>query len=389
MKAKLKTRLLLSGDAVLKKEIYPKIRQRVNHSLYRFKNGFRNVVSFLRSSRPAYKDSLLAIYDFAANPFDYSVAEFLASSDTTRAKNSLLYIDVIFVADRNKKHRGDQPEVNEATFRNWIMNLAECTDLLKNVSTLTIFDDRRKFLSFYHRVRHSHQIYPENGFVYRPKKASHLKMVSDYYRSTGYVPKFQSSQVLLEWAERYFLEKSYPLIPVVVFIRNAKNHLGRNTDLPSWFGFMRQALKQHNVKFFLINDFWNPVPIPEDLRETIEVSVEATISTKYRSALTQRASLIMGTNVGSLAPVLFGDVPYLIFGFDNAYFNAELNIKIHGMTPDLQFPWASKYQKIFGPNGDVHFIGQRFDNMFKLLESDGKLIPSYFMTVDSSMMACS
>ncbi|MBI1870531.1 MAG: hypothetical protein HYS07_04975 [Chlamydiae bacterium] len=369
----------------MKRITYSKVKQRVKGSFDSLKNCLKNTSCFFRSGR-AYKNSLLAIYDFAGNPYDHSVAEFLASSEMARVKRSLFYMDVVLVADRDKKHRGDQPEVNEATFRNWIMNLAECADLLRSVSTLVIFDDRMKFLSFYQRVRHSHQIYPENGFVYRPRKASHLKTVSDYYRSTGYVPKFQSSQVLLEWAEKYFLERSYPLIPVVIFIRNSKTHPGRNTDLPTWFSFMRKVLNQYNVKFFLVNDFWNPVSIPEDLREKIEVSVEATMSTKYRVALTQRASLIMGQCIGSAVPIYLEDTPYLMFGFDNEYFSAQLNIELYGMTPDLQFPWASQYQKIFGTKGDAPFIQQQFDMMFHMLESRGKLVPNYFRSTDPSLM---
>lgn len=342
-------------------------------------SNLQNTIHCIILPSKHYVDSVLAIYDFSASPYTYNFVEFLANCEVFRVQNSLSNIDMVFVVDKEKRHRGDQPEVTESNYRNWILNLAENTDLLKSISSLSIFDSKHKFLSFYQNTRHTHKVFPDNGLVYIPKSAYHLKGVSDYFRSTGYVPKFESSGVLLDWAEKYFIEKSYPLFPVVIFVRNSKTHSGRNTNWSVWLDFFRAVVDKYPVKFFIVNDFWNPVDVPSELETKVTISAEATISTKYRCALTQRATLVMGPAIGSAACVLFTDTPYLTFGFDNEYFDAAFNIREHGMTEDLQFPWHSNYQRIFPVQaGDAEYIKARFEEMYALLGKDHRLEPNYF-----------
>jgi len=321
-------------------------------------------------------DSVLAIYDLRVSPYTFNFVEFLANAEAFRMMNSLSSIDVAIVVDREKLHRGDQPCVTEANYRNWILNLAEATDVLESMTSLSIFD-AKKFLGFYRRVRQNHVIFPDNGVLYFPKIAYHLTFTSDYYRMSGYAPKFKSSGILLDWAEGYFHQKCCPMIPIVVFVRNASNHL-RNTNWPAWLDFFRQVIDPYPVKFFIVNDFWNPLTVPEDLQSRVLVSTEATISVKYRAALTQKASLIMGTSHGSFAHCIFNETPYLLFGMDNVEFNAKLNISLHGMTEDLQFPWATKYQRVFPEQADTTNLKDKFEGMYALLQKDGKLIPSYY-----------
>lgn len=342
-----------------------------------FFNSLENLYTIIFPSR-GYVDSVLAIYDFSANPFTFNFVEFLARAEVFRVKHSLSYIDLVFVVDREKKHRGDQPEVTDSNYRNWILNLAESAEPLKSISSISIFDDKHKFLSFYHKARYTHKIYPQTGAVYRSQACYHLKYVSDYYRATGFSPKFESSGILLDWAEKYFLEKSYPLLPVIVFVRNSDTQSTRNTVLPVWFDFFRQVICRYPVKFFLINDFWNPINIPADLVTKVVISTEATISAKYRAALTQRASLVMSVNTGSFMYIYFTDTPYLVFGLNNDVFSAEFNLTEHGLNDDLRFPWATKYQRVFCDFGDTGYIFSRFEELHSLLKNDNRFVPDYY-----------
>lgn len=340
--------------------------------------GFLQHVRYIKWLSHPKIDSVLAIYDFRANPYTFNFVEFLANSEVFRVKNSLSYIDLVFVVDREKMHRGDQPEVTSSNYRNWILNIAESTDVLRSVSSLSIFDNSNKFLDFYHNVRRTHMVFPNNGLIYQSKSKYYLKYVSDYYKSSGFVPKFQSSQVLLEWAERYILEKACPLIPIVVFVRNSSTHPKRNTLWSEWVDFFRDVIHKYPVKFFIVNDFWNPVDVPLDLNNRVIVSPEPTISTKYRCALTQKCSLVVATSIGSFAYNILTDTPYLLFNMDNEIFSSDRNKQAHGMTSDLQFPWSSKYQKTFPGRGALNYIREEFEKMYVQLDEDGKLVPSFY-----------
>jgi hypothetical protein len=342
-----------------------------------FFSALQNLYVVILPSK-GYVDSVLAIYDFSVNPYTFNFIEFLTRAEVFRIKHSLSYIDLVFVVDREKKHRGDQPEVNDSNYRNWILNLAEASESLKSVSSLSIFDNKHKFLSFYHKARYAHKVFPETGVVYEPQRCYHFKDVSAYYRATGFVPKFESSGVLLSWAEKYFLEKSYPLLPVVVFLRNSDVHPTRNTNLPVWFDFFRRAIAKYPVKFFVVNDFWNPVSIPADLAANVVISPEATISVKYRAALMQKASLVLSVNTGSFVHCYFMKTPYLVFGWDSDVFSADFNISEHGLNKDLRFPWATKYQIVFPEYGDTEYIFSRFEELSGLLKKDNCFIPAYY-----------
>src|SRR3989338_6948698 len=330
-----------------------------------------------------YQDSVLAVYDFRASPYTYNFIEFLANAEVYRIKNGLSFIDLIFVVDSKNYHRGDQPEVTTSNYRNWILNLAECAECLRSINSFSLFESTNKFLGFYLHLSLSCKTYPENSFCYVPKSQYHLSEVADYFRKSGFVPRFQSSQVLLDWAENYFIKESYPSLPVVVFVRNSKTNPGRNTKWPVWLDFMRAIIAQYDIKFFIVNDFWNPVEIPVDLKAKVVISREATISSKYRSALTQRASLLMGQCIGSSAYCFFIYTPHLLFGYDNEYYSAELNIKMHGFNSDLRPPWATSYQMVYPQHGDVDYIKERFDKMYQLLDRDKKLISDYFKRVSA------
>jgi len=308
--------------------------------------------------------------------------QFLANCETHRVKKSLSRIDIVIVVDRDKRHRGDQPQVTEDNYRNWILNLAECTDLLPSVSSLSIFDDPNKFLPFFQLTCKAHHVYPNvgNPKLYQPIPAYGMKPVADYYNRKGWVPRFQSSGILLKWAEKYFLKNSYPLLPVVLFVRKQKDHPYRNTIWSEVLTFLESVKGEFLVKFFIVNDFWNPVVLPETHRENAQICVEATISHKYRAALMQRATLIMGQTVGpffSTAPFL--NTPFLNFGFDRVFSGRSLesHIAFHGMTANGQFPWLNKYQKMIG-EGDAKSMLVKFGEMYELLENDERLVPSYW-----------
>jgi len=340
-------------------------------------NVLENIYAIFFPSRKC-PDSLLAIYDFSINPYTFNFVEFLARAETFRVKYSLIYIDLVFVVDRNKMHRGDQPEVTDSNYRNWILNLAECAEPFKSISSLSIFDNKHKFLSFYQKARHTHKIFPETGVIYKPQACYHLKQISDYYRVSGFVPKFEPSALLLDWAEKYFMKNSYPFVPVVILMRNLARFPGKNTNLNDWFGFMRLAIAEYPVKFFIVNDFWNPVEIPADLTERVVISAETTVSVKYRVALAQKSAMVIGGMAGSTLCCIFSDTPYLIFGLNNVIFNAKFHIIEHGLNEDLHFPWVSKYQMMFPEYGDRDYIFSRFGKLYGLLIEDGLLIPRYF-----------
>lgn len=341
-------------------------------------NIFRdNIYSFFLPSQ-AYIDSVLAIYDLRANPYSFNFVEFLARAEVYRVKHSLFYIDLVFVVDRENMHRGDQSEVTASNYRNWILNLAECAESLKSISSLSIFDNKHKFMSFYRKARYTHKIFPENGSIYRPIDCYCLRDVSDYYRASGFVPKFEPSDFLLEWAETYFKEKSYPFLPIVVFIRNSKTQTERNTKLQIWFDFFRAVIAQYPVKIFIVNDFWNPVIIPEDLSSRVLVCQEATISAKYRLALMQKSCFTVSTVIGSIIHCFFIDKPYLLFGWDSKYFSFEYNKMLHGVNEDLRLPWADKYQKVFPKQESTEYIVSKFKELYNLLDQDNRLVPEYY-----------
>ncbi len=331
---------------------------------------------FLSASSEA--KSVLAVYDFTVNPYTYNFVEFLANAEVFRVKNNLDCIDVVFVVDRVKKHRGDETLVAESNYRNWILNIAESVDLLPSLASMSIFDRNHNFLDLYCSSKATHLMFPENGRIYVPKRRYHLRYASEFFRQTGFIPRFQSSPVLLDWAQRYMLEKCYPLVPIVVFVRNATVHPARNSKWGEWLEFMREAICKHQIKFVVINDFWNAVEIPQALAERVIVCDEATISTKYRAALTQKCSLVLSVSIGSFAYCIFTDTPYLLFGMDNDIFDAHFNIKEHGMSEDLQFLWQTKYQKTLPTQGGSGYLNEHFEEMYSLLQEDGKIIPSYY-----------
>jgi hypothetical protein len=263
------------------------------------------------------------------------------------------------------------------------LNLLECTDVLESINSVSIFG-AEKFLDFYHHVRQNHAVFPETGNFYTPKIAYHLKFTSDYYRRSGRVPRFRSSGFLLDWAEGYLRRECYPLIPIVVFVRNGPNTPFRNTNWPAWLNFFRKTIASYPVIFFIINDFFNPLPIPDDLKSRVLESTEGTISTKYRAALTQKASLVLATSVGSCAYIIFTETPFLVFGMDNAAFGAAFNIAQHGMTADLQFPWSSKYQRIFPEPANAANLQEKFAEMYALLQKDSRLIPPYYDSFEAA-----
>lgn len=350
-------------------------------SLRRYPAVLKNVRSVAWPSA-AYTDSVLAVYDFRASTYDYSFTNFLANSEVYRLENSLSRIDVVMVVDRKKRHRGDQPEVTESNYRNWILNLAECADLLRSVSSLSIFDDEHKFLSFYHRARYTHKVCPNvgNPVVYEPRTNYNLRPVADFFHRTGHVPRFESSGVLLEWAERYFLQNSYPMLPVVVIVRNSKTHPDRNTDWPEWLKFFQWVrCNQYPVRFFVVNDFWNPVVLPDEYRQNVCICVEATISTKYRQALLQRASLFVGQGCGPFFSAVLMNTPFLMFGLAKSMIDGSLDYQkeMNGYTDDWQLPWLSKYQKML-MGDDAEFITAKFAEMYALLEGEQRLTPAYW-----------
>lgn len=337
--------------------------------------GLDNLRAAISSSKCCI-DSVLAIYDLRSNPYSFNFTEFLARAEVYRIKNFLTHIDLVFVIDKKTRHRGDQADVTDSNYRNWILNLAECAEPLKSISSISIFDDTRKFLSFYHKARYAHKIYPEAGALYLPQASYHLKYVSDYYRSTGFVPKFESSGILLDWAEKYFFQNCYPLLPVVVLVRNSDIQLTRNTPFLELFDFFRRAVSKYPVKFFVVNDFCNPVKIPADLSGKVIVSPEATISVKYRVALMQKTSFIISSVCGGpFVHCFFMDTPYLVFGLDNDVFSAKWYITEHGMNDDLRVPWATNYQRAFPEYGDAEYIFSRFEELYDLLKKDNRLIP--------------
>lgn len=329
----------------------------------------------------AYRDSVLAVYDLRVSTYDYSFANFLGSCEAYRIENSLSRIDLVVVVDRKKPNRGDQPEVTESNYRNWILNLTECADMLRSVGSLSIFDDGHKFLSFYRRARYTHQVCPNfgNPVVYTPRTFYTLRPVSDFYNRTGRVPRFESSGVLLEWAEKYFVENCYPILPVVVLVRNSRTHPHRNTDWGQWLKFFQWArLGQYPVKFFVVNDFWNPVTLPDEYRDNVCISAEATISTKYRLALMQSASLTIGQAGGPFFAAVLTNISFLMFGLAKAAENGSLDfLKKIGFTDDFQLPWLTKYQKILLED-DAEFLTARFAEMYSLLQADQRLVPSYW-----------
>lgn len=380
------------GFAWCIKRFFQKVLFRIKLYRAKIKDKFTLYADNIRSlimPAQAYADSLLAIYDFRVSPYAFHVYDFLARTEVSRVKNSLSYIDVVFVVDKEKKTRGDQPEVTESNYRNWILNLAECTDLLSSVSSVSIFDNKHKFLNFYQKARYTHKVFPEEKLFYRPQRCYLIKTyITDYYKATGFVPRFKSSGILLRWAEEYFLKNSYPLLPIVMFVRNMKFQPARNTNWPVWTDFFRDFTNKYPVKFFIVNDFWDPFTVPPDLAAKVVICAEATVSVKYRAALTQRCAFVATTGVGSFTYCFFTDTPYIFFGMINEYYSVQRSKDLLGINDDLSFPWATKYQKTYSHGvEDKEYIMSKFEEMYALLDKDGCLIPEYFSKADQELKA--
>jgi len=136
--------------------------------------------------------------------------------------------------------------------------------------------------------------------------------IQKFFRDIGSIPVISLKKELLNWSEKYLVEKSGGKQVVAVHLKhNSKINGQSNANMDSWWSFFLEEKIQQHAHFVIIgND-----PVSEQIRQVPNITIAQGngLTIAHHLALIQSAEYFMGMMSGPANMAIFGGQPYLIF----------------------------------------------------------------------------
>jgi len=186
------------------------------------------------------------------------------------------------------------------------------------------------------------------------------RVVQDFYSHAGDIPRLSMRADLVAWANAYMKEKSQGRLPVAVHLKNNPQISGQsNANVDSWFAFMADCQKEHEVQFFLVGD--DPTDARFRALRNVTIAQEDRLTFDLHLALIQVAGLFMGMMSGPANMALFGKNPYLIFK------NPDHHVREMAMElgESDRYPFALPHQRVLRAWDTTENLISAFGNVIR------------------------
>jgi hypothetical protein len=263
---------------------------------------------------------VLAICDFEAQPFSLgNMLEFNVGMQILCETHRVSKADLCIVCDPQRLNT-DYWRANNITpynyhhFLNALLPVAFVNPML---GSLLLFEERDQFDRYISDTMTRYHVWPSLNACRTEFLAPRIRrMILDFYKSTGYVPRLSCRKLVTDWARWFLHERAWPEIPIAVSLRNNPvNAPHRNSQIDCWLEFFQYCRNRFSVKFIVV---CAASEIDKRLRDLPNVVLAKDFHTSIEQdmALIQMSAGFFAGPSGPYVMAMFNDKPYAVVNWE-------------------------------------------------------------------------
>ena len=313
---------------------------------------------------------LLAIYDLSSQPF--SIGDILVIQEASlvlRERHNLDMVDFALVCD--PKHPASNPIHDSITETNVMYHLASILPVAQvnqHLGSLFVFNSHLHLQRFVADNADLYHVWP-TAWQFAKRDYLYFTVFNDllynYYKEHGTIPHLSCRQFLIDWAQAFYRERVYPLVPVTVQVRNNKVfHIHRNLRLECWLEFFHHCEERYPVKFIVTCAL---AEVDDRLRQCPNVIIAKDYHTSIEQdlAMIHTAAIHMGAPSGPAAMAVFNTKPYLCVNTDFVPHSYRDMIREDRF---LRFCFAGPLQRFAVGSENTELLIAEFDRMWATVD---------------------